>query len=162
MALKSEVFKQTIKKSGFWNYKELYVFCFDWFKDNGYDLAETEYVEKNSDAGKEIKLAWSASKKVTDYFKNTISVGWHILSLNSAEIERAGKKEKTNKGDLKIVIKAELEKDYEDNWEKKWFPKFMRGVYDKYVMRTTNDEYEDRLNDNASAFVDQIKAFLEL
>ncbi len=162
MGMKSKVFEQKIKKVGFWNYKDLYAFCFDWFKDKGYLLEEKEYVEKNSDAGKEIQLKWEASKKVTDYFKNHIVIKWHILTMNSAEIERNGKKEKTNKGEIKMEISADLEKDYEKRWEGKVFVKFMRGLYDNYIMRTTNDEYEDRLAGDADGLSSQIKAFLEL
>ncbi len=162
MVLKSKVYDQKIKKVGFWNYKEFYNFCFNWFKSEGYSLAEKEYTEKNPEFGKEIQLKWEASKKVTDYFKNVISIDWHILGLNSAEIERAGKKEKTNKGEVKISLKAELIKDYEENWEKKVFVKMMRGIYDNYIMRRTNDLYEDDLKDDAKEFISQAKAFLEL
>ena len=151
-----------IKKVGFWNYKDLYSFCFDWFKDAGYGIKEEEYVEKNSDAGKEIQLKWSADKKVTDYFKNTISIKWNILGMNSAEVERDGKKEKTNKGEVTINVDSELKKDYEKSWEGKPFVKFMRGLYDNYIIKTTGDEYAGSLSADVKEFVSQVKAFLEL
>ena len=58
MAEKKEVYKQKIKQKGYWNYTDLYNFCFNWLKDEGYKLKEKEYVEKISSFGKEIILRW--------------------------------------------------------------------------------------------------------
>jgi len=38
----------------------------------------------------------------------------------------------------------------------------LRGVYDKYIVRTTIDEYEDRLKDVVVEYSEQIKSFLRL
>ena len=162
MAQKSNVFKQSIKQKGYWNYNDLYIFCFDWLKDNGYHVAESEYTEKLSGFGKEILITWAGAKKVSDYFKNTISVKWHILGMNDAEVEQDGVKIKTNKGEVKVVVSADLVRDYEEKWENKPLWKFLRGIYDKYIIRTTIDEYEGRLESDAQEYVDQIKSFLLL
>lgn len=162
MAEKSEVYNQSIKQKGYWNFTELYNFCFGWLEDEGYSLKEKEYTEKVSAAGKEVILKWEASKKITDYFKNLIEVNWHILGMKDAEIEREGKKESTNKGEVKITIKANIVRDYEDSWEKKPLWKFMRGIYEKYIIRTTIEEYEDRLESKAKTFVSEIKTFLQI
>ncbi len=162
MALKSTVFKQSIKKVGYWNYKDLYGFIFGWLRDNGYSVKESEYTEKNSDFGKEISLSWEANKKVTDYFKNVISLRWSILGMNDVQIERAGKVEKTNKGEVKIEISADLVKDYDDKWETTMFNKMLRGFYDNYIIRSTTDEYEGRASGDARELVSQVKSFLEL
>ena len=162
MAQKKMAFKQVVKKKGYWNYVDLYIFCFDWFKKENYTLMEHQYVEKQSDFGKELVLEWEAYKKVTDYFKFVIKLDWHILGMNTAEVERDGRKEKTNKGEVKIAIKGELVKDYESRWEDKPFNKFLRGVYEKYIIRTTIDEYEDRLVEDCVEFTAQVKSFLEL
>lgn len=162
MSVSSNVAKQTIKKKGYWNYSELYGFCFNWLKDNGYGVKESEYVEKLSDFGKEIQLKWEGGRRVTDYFKFVIKVEWHILGMTDAVIERDGKQEKTNKGEIKLSISADLVKDYEDNWDKKPMVKFMRGIYDKYIIRTTIDNYEDVLKSDFKEYISQIKSFLEL
>jgi len=162
MAQKDEVFKQKLKKKGYWNYIDVYKFCFDWLKDEGYDVMEKEYTEKISSLGKEIILKWEATKKVSDYLKNHIYIDWHILGMKDTEVERDGKKESTNKGEVKITVKASLNKDYESRWEDKPLWKFMRGVYDKYIVRTTIEEYEDRLIAKSEKFIGEIKAFLEI
>ncbi len=162
MAEKKEVYKQSIKQKGNWNYTDLYNFCFNWLKDEGYKLKEKEYIEKISSFGKEILLKWEASKKITDYFKHTISVEWHILGMKDTEIEQDGKKISTNKGEVKITIKADLVRDYEERWEDRPFYKFLRGIYEKYIIRATREEYEDDLEDKAKEYIKEIKAFLNL
>ena len=162
MAEKKEVYKQKIKQKGYWNYADLYNFCFNWLKDEGYNVKEKEYIEKISSFGKEIILKWEANKTVTDYFKQTISVEWHILGMKDAEVEQDGQKVSTNKGEVAITIKANLVRDYEERWEDKPFHKFLRGIYEKYVIRTTVDEYGGDLEDKAKEYIKDIKAFLNL
>jgi len=162
MALKSNVYKQKIKKKGHWNYKDLYSFTYDWLKDNGYIVSEEKYSEKVTGAGKDIDIEWTAKRKVTDYFKNVINIKWKILGLKDDVIERAGAKEETNKGEVTLEFKGVLEKDYENRWEDQPFYKFLRGTYEKYIIRTTIDEYEDNVIDDCIELVDQVKAFLEI
>jgi hypothetical protein len=159
---KSTVYEEVIKHKGYFNYSELYNFCYRWLKDEQYLVREEKYSEKITSGGKEIEIKWSAFKKVTDYFRNNITIKWHIITMTDAEIEVNGKKEKTNKGDLKLTFTAELERDYEQKWEENPTYKFLRGVYDKYVLKTMIDQYEDRLWDKTESFVENTKAFLML
>ena len=162
MAEKSSAYKEAVKYKGFFSYTDLYNFCYNWFKEEGYNLKEEVYTEKLSGFGKEVLIEWKATKKISDYYKNIIEVKWHILGMNDAEVEVEGKKQKTNKGEVKISVSADLERDYEENWDKTPMWKFLRGIYDKYIMRTTQDEYEDRLTKKAVSFVEDLKAFLNL
>jgi hypothetical protein len=162
MAEKNNVFKQVLKHKGFFNYPDLYTFCYNWFKDHRYKLFEEAYTEKLQGDSKEIVIKWVAKRKVSDYFKEEIKVDWHILGMINAEVMVGDKKEKTNKGEAKISISADLVHDHEDNWSKTVFYKFLRGVYDKYIIRNTTDQYEDRLNSAASEFYEDLKAFLNL
>ena len=61
-----------------------------------------------------------------------------------------------------ITIKANLVRDYENRWEDRAFYKFMRSVYEKYIIRATVEEYEDDLEDKAKEYIGEIKAFLNL
>ncbi len=161
MSVKNTVFEQTLKHKGYFTYSDLYSYCYNWFKDNRYSVAEEEYVEKISN-GKEIQITWVAKKKVSDYLREIITIKWHILGLNDAEVEINGKKEKTNKGDIKMKVTAEMERDYESEWEKKPFWKSVRGIYDKYIIKTTVDDYEDRLAGKGQSYIEEVKAYLNL
>jgi hypothetical protein len=162
MVEKAQLFSQIVKHVGFWNFKDLYNFCFEWLKDESYIVSEEEYTEKITDRGKEIVIKWTAWRKISDYFKFTIKMDWHILGMQDAEVERNGKKEKTNKGEVKITFRPTLERDYESRWEVNPWYKFFRGIYDKYIIKTTIDDYEDRLIEKTVEFIEQVKAFLVL
>ena len=120
------------------------------------------YNRSKHNSHKPIEIEWDARKKISDYFKQKIKVKWHILGLNDAEVEVDGKKVKTNKGELKLTVDGILERDYEETWEKSPTNKFLRGIYDKYIIKTTIDEYEDRLFLKANSFFEDTKAFLAL
>jgi hypothetical protein len=161
MGEEKEVYSEKLKHKGFFKYSDLYNFCFNWFKDEGYKVSEKEYTEKVG-GGKEIQIKWEAGKKVTDYYKYIIEAKWHILGLVDAEAEQNGKKVKTNSGEVKIEVKAKLKRDYEETWDKSPFYKFLRGIYDKYIMRTTEDAHETELTAKAEKFVEETKAYLNL
>jgi len=135
---------------------------FDWFKTNGYKLKEDVYNEKIQSNGKEVIAKWKAEKKVTDYFKYQIQADWHILGMTDAEVEIDGKKKKTNKGEVEIAFKGNIIRDYEKRWEDGPFWKFLRSVYEKYVIRASVDEYEDDLEDDVKEVISDLKAFLKL
>ena len=159
MAELTGVFEESVKQKGFFNYSDLYTFCFNWFKHEDYLLSEDEYIEKFSGA-KEVQIKWTAKKKISDYYRNVITLKWHILGMSDVEAEENGKKIKTNKGEVKLTFKAELEKDWENTWDKHPVWKIMRGIYDRYIIRTTTDEYEARLFDKMQSLVEDVKAFL--
>lgn len=162
MTQKKEVYKEKLKQTGYWNYKNVYDLAFTWLKDNSYKLKEDLYNEKLSANGKEVIIMWTAEKKVTDYFKFQIKMEWHILGMKDAEVEVDGKKVSTNKGEVEIVFKANIIKDYEKRWEDKPLWKFLRGIYEKYIIRESVDEYEDNLEDEVKTMIKDLKAFLRI
>lgn len=162
MGQKKTVYKEKLTQVGYWDYNEVYAMLYNWLKDYGYSITENSYKEKLSGGGKEIMIDWEASKKVTDYFKYTIKLSWHILGMKDAEVEIDGKKTKTNKGELEIVFTGVVDKDYEARWEDKPLHKFMRGLYENYVIRTAVKEYEDDLEDDVRDVISDLKAFLRI
>lgn len=162
MAQKKQVYKQTFKHTGYWKYKEVYDMMFFWFRDHNYKLFEDLYNEKILSNGKEVIAKWRAERKITDYFKFQIVADWHILGMTDTEVEIDGKKVKTNKGEVEIIFKGSLIKDYEKRWEDNPLWKFLRGVYEKYVVRSTVDEYEDDIENDTKEVIAELKAFLKL
>ena len=162
MTQKKLVYKEKLTQVGYWDYNEVYNMLFGWLKDQGYTLAENAYKEKLSGNGKEIIILWEAKKKITDYFLYKIELDWHILGMKDAEVEIDGKKTKTNKGELEITFKGSIVKDYEKRWEDKPIHKFLRGIYEEYIIRKTIDEYEDDLEDQTKEMITDLKAFLRI
>ena len=162
MGQKKEVYKEKLKQTGYWDYTQVYNMLFEWLKDSGYKITEDLYNEKLSSGGKEVIIKWTATRKVTDYFKYEIILDWHILGMKDAEVEIDGKKVNTNKGEIEIVFKGNILKDYEKRWEDKPTWKFLRGIYEKYVIRETVDEFEDDLEDDVRDIIKDLKAFLRI
>ena len=162
MPQKKLIYKEKLTQVGYWGYEDVYNMLFNWIKDHGYNLQEYNYKEKLSSGGKEIIIGWEAKKPITDYFLYKIELDWHILTMKDAEVEIEGKKTKTNKGELEIVFKGSIVKDYEKRWEDKPVHKFLRGLYENYIIRTTIDEYEDDLEDQTKELISDLKAFLRI
>ena len=162
MVEKDTVSSGKIKNTGIFDFKEFYRFCYTWLIDEGYFLVEKAYSEKFTPAGKELEIEWDARKKISDYFRFYLKIKWRILGMNDVEVEENGKKLKMNKGYVEIKADAVLEKDYEAKWEANALSKFLRGVYDRYIIRTRIDDYEGKVHFQADEFLAQAKAFLAL
>ncbi len=162
MVEKDPVFSGKIKQSGLFDFKEFYRFCYTWLVDEDYDVLEKTYSEKVTAQGKEVEIAWIAEKKVTDYFKFVLKVSWRILGMNTVEVEKNGKKMNMEKGNVEIKVSGVLYKDYEHRWDKGPVPKFLRTIYDKYLIRSRIEHFEGKIFEEADEFLAQAKSFLAI
>ncbi len=162
MVEKDEVFSGKVKQKGIFDYRELYRFCYTWLVDKSYFVIEKVYAEKIGAEGKEIEIEWEAFRKISDYFRFVLKVNWRILGLKDVEAEREGVKVTLNKGYPEIRVTATLEKDYEHRWESSAFYKFLRGLYDRYIIRARIEKYEEKIYGEADELLAQIKSFLAI
>jgi hypothetical protein len=163
MAEKDTIFESKIKNSGIFNFAEFYKFCYDWLADEvQLDITEENYTEKLSGDSKNIDVKWTCTRKVTDYFKFEIKVAFRVLGMRKVEVQRDGIKEKTNDGSVEVKVKGTLVKDYEGKFEKSGFQKFLREIYQKWVIPSRINEYEGKLIGDCDEFLVQAKAFLDL
>jgi len=162
MSEKDTIYSEKVKHEGIWHFKDTYKFLFNWFVDNGYNIKEKKYSEKITAKGKEIEIDWEAKKMISDYFRYVIKARWVILGMNPIEVQQNGKKIPTNKGEIEIKFDAILEKDYEHRWENNGFLKFLRGVYNRYIIKGRIDDYEDRITEEVNEVIAQMKAWLVL
>lgn len=165
MVEKDRVFSGKLKYSGIFDFKEFYKFCYALLVDMEYDpsnIIEKEYSEKITPTGEEIQIKWEARRRISDYFRFFLKIDWIILNLKKVEVEKEGVKITTNKGDVEIRMTAILEKDYENKWENNPFTKFLRGIYDKYIIKSRIEKYEEKVYEEAEYFLAQAKSFLDL
>jgi len=162
MAELDVVFTGKVKQKGVFDFAELYNFTYNWFVDKDYFIVEKVYTEKAQPDGKEVEIEWEAKRKISDYFRFVIKVNWRILGMKDVEVMKEGDKVKINKGYPEIKVKATLEKDYEHRWEGNALLKFLRGVYDRFVIRGRIESYEEKIYQEADEFLAQTKAFLAL
>lgn len=164
MAEKETIFSSKISYSGIFSFKDLYRFCYDWLKDEtGLDpLIEDKYAEKIEGAIKNIGVDWTGSRKMTDYFKFEAKVSFKASGLKEVEINQGGASVKTNQGSVEVSIKGTIIKDYNGRFETTAFKKFLRGIYEKWVITSAIEEYQGKIASACDIFLNQTKAYLDL
>lgn len=161
---KDTIFSSMIKYSGIFSFPDFYKFCYDWLKEEALfeKLIENKYEEKLIGESKKIIVEWTGEKKLTDYFRFDMKVKFTIDNLTNIEINQGGAKVKTNQGSAKIEVNGILVRDYQGKFERSAFNKFMRGVYEKWVITTRINEFEDKIANGCDEFLSQAKAYLDL
>lgn len=165
MAEKDQIFKSSLKWKGIFPFADFYKFCNRWLtEETGLGaFSEDKYSEKLvAGNAKEIDIEWTASKKMTDYFKMEMKVKFEIKGLVEVEIQKNGVKIKSNQGEIKMDVKGFLIKDYDSKFESTAFRKFLRGIYEKWVIKPRIDQFEDKVADDSNEFLGQAKAYLDL
>jgi len=164
MAEKETIFSSKVKYNGIFSFKDFYNFCYEWLtEDTMLDpLAEEKYEEKIKGDTKEILVDWKGERKLTDYFKFDMKIKFELKGLKEVEISEGGGKVKTNSGSVKISIKGDLVRDYQGKFEMSAFNKFLRSIYEKWVIASRIEEYEGKIAGYCDEFLSQAKAYLDL
>ena len=164
MAEKTIHFKSSTKFTGIFNFANFYKFCYDWMMEEiGMEfIEESKYAEKIKGDEKEIDVKWRGEKKLTDYFKFEMGVDFEIKMLKEIEIIKDGKKIKTNQGEVKMKVKGTLVKDYQGKFEKTALLKFLRSVYEKWVVTARVDQFENKIGEDCTEYLVQAKSWLDL
>jgi len=163
VAEKEKIFSSNISSKGIFSFQDSYKFCYDWLtEETGVDILESKYSETLKGNLKDIDIEWVGTRKVTDYFKFEIKVVFKITDLTEVEVEQGGAKIKTNKGKIKITVTGTLVRDYDGKFEKDAFRKFLRSIYEKWVIKSRVDQFEDKLFGDCDEFLSQTKAYLAL
>ena len=162
MAEKDTIYKGRIKQKGIYNFKDIYEFLYDYLGEENYDLAEVKYVEKVNGDTKDVEIIWVATKEVSDYFKFEVTATWGILGMKKVKVKKNGQEVTMDSGTLEIKFVASIVKDYENRWENNAFLKFIRGIYDRYIIRSRIDDYEGKLWDEINEIIAQAKSHLAI
>lgn len=163
MAEKDKIFSSKIKYGGIFSFKDFYKFCYDWLtEETGLNVAEEEYSEKLNGDSKNIEIVWKGEKKMNDYFKFEVKISFRITNLKKVEITQGKTKIQSNKGSVNVKVGGSLVKDYEGKFETTAFKKFLRGIYEKAVIPSKIEQFEDKLVGDCDEFLSQAKAYLDL
>src|SRR3989338_493780 len=135
MVEKEGISQEKVEHTGLFDFPGFYTYAHNWFLDERYNgVDEIEYIEKVIGNSKSVSFKWKAYKKVTDYFKIEQEIQCRIDDMTDVEVEIDGTKRKMNKGKMEIKFKGTLVMDYDSRWETTAFYKFLREVYNKYVI----------------------------
>jgi hypothetical protein len=162
MAEKKLVFKEKLESVNLFTFNDFYSYCYAWFVEEGYKVNEEKYSEKVNGDKRDITFEWKAGKEINDYYKVESSIKFEISGLEDVEAEIDGKVKKTNKGKIKLDIKALLVIDHKNNWTSTPFLTFIRGIYDKFIIRERLNEYEENVVRSFRTFKEELKAYLDI
>jgi len=163
MAEKETIFSSKIKYTGVFSFKDYYKFCYDWLKDEtGLMIREDKYAEKLEGATKKIEVEWTGEKKITDYFKLEAKIKFKAEGLKEIEVAQGNAKIKTNQGGVETEIKGVLVRDYEGKFEMGAFRKFLRSIYEKWVIPSMIEQHRVQISEDCDKFLNQAKAYLDL
>lgn len=158
----SLVYEGKVVHAGIFDFKTFYNYLYDFFTYYQYAVIEKKYSEKIKPEGKDVEIEWLCLRKISDYFRFRIKVAIRILGMVTVEMQRDGIKTKRDKGEIEIKFSSALERDYEHKWETNPISKFLRGIYDKYIIKTRIEAYEDNLAAEVEEAIAQVKSFLAL
>jgi len=162
MAEKDQVAKEKIEHTGIFDFSSLYSFSHAWFAEARFGVNEDKYSEKVKGDARDITIEWKATKDISDYFGYEIKLKFEAENLTEVEAEIDGGRKKMNKGKVVMDIAATLIKDRDGKWETSAFNRFLRDVYNKYVIPARINNFENDLKNVVVNFKEQIKAFFEL
>ena len=163
MAEKDTIFTSTIKNAGIFNFKGFYLFCHEWLtEETELDLTEKKYEEKIKGDEKDIIIDWIGVRKLTDYFRLDMKVKFTVRSMKDVEVSQNGINIKTNEGSVKVKVQGILVRDYDGKFETTVFKKFLRSIYEKWVITSRIEEMEGKIVEESDKFLNQAKAYLDL
>lgn len=163
MAEEEKVFSSSLKYAGIFKFSDFYNFSHEWISEElGISPEEEKYEEKIKGDEKEITVEWGGGKQLTDYFKEKIKLKFTVRRLQKVIVKKGGAEIETNKGDIKIDMKGILVKDYQGKFEMTGFKKFLRSVYEKYIIPSAVNQFKDKVTSDCDEFLSQAKSYLDL
>jgi len=91
-----------------------------------------------------------------------INIDFHALNLKEVEVMHEGQKVKTNYGQIKILVQAIIETDYEKSWQGHWFLKFFNEVFWKRIFWRNMEIHRKEVYKDAYNLQEEIKKYLEM
>jgi hypothetical protein len=162
MAEKEQVAKEKLEHTGIFDFRAMYSYAHDWFKNDGYGVVEEKYVEKVKGDSRDLTIEWKITKDFSDYFRFEYKIKFEIENMSDVEVEIDGRKQQMNKGKIIIEITYTLVMDKEGKWETTPFNRFMRDVYNKFIVPSRVSDMRILLINKGNGFKDDLKAFMNL
>jgi len=157
------VFSSKVKYKGVFSFVDFYKFCYDWVTEEiGLNLSENKYEEKISGNKKNLEIEWTGEKELTDYFKFQAKIKIRVTGLENVDVTKSNVKISTNKGTIQIDVKGIVLRDYKGKFERTAFQKFSRSIYERWIITSRIDEYNDKIAEDCDEFLSQAKAYLDL
>lgn len=154
--------KARIKHKGIFDFGDYYRILYDMFRGMGYDVEEQKYKHKSKPEGDEVEIEWSCYKKVDDYSLFRIWAKTLVIGLQTVPVPVEGVQVKKNSGDTELELKCFIQTDYTNRWETHPFLKFLKGIYDMYLYRSTFESWKQKITTEMLTVENEIKAYFQM
>jgi len=144
-----------INYTGYFSLRDYYNYLYDICSSLGYDVIELE-CKQSSDT---FEFEWRNEKKVDDFTMFVIKIKTRVTNWKKNQVVG---KEKFDKGDVEITIQSVLRTDYQAKWEINPMLKFVKGVYERYIYKPTYDHWIEKIKEEMSDIVNEIKSFFHI
>ncbi len=145
-----------ISHTGILDFKEFLQMIKDFFGNYNYDITEKVYDTKSTDGLKNTLIKWDADRKLDDYNKAVFKLTFILNDYKELYVE----KKKVTDGNFKIKIEVEMERDYDENWKKAPTKRFLRAIYDKYIVEKKQSNIDKEAKETVQRLREQIKKYL--
>ena len=162
MAQKDLIIREKISHSGVFSFGSFYGFMHGWLKEEGYGVTEEKYGEKIGGDSRDISADWKATKDLTEYFRIELKINMKVNGLSDVEVEIDGTKKQMQKGEVEVDLGGFLIRDPDSAWDGNPFLRFLRDVYNKYIISARIEDMEGKVDTVIKDLKEELKAFLEL
>ncbi len=154
------VSKVNVNYSGRFNLKKFYRFLSKLFSEYNYTINENVY--KYSASQKLLEIEWKCTREIDDYTQFKIMVWITGRGMEKVKVKKGDVIEEYDKGDIDVTMKAFLVTDYNDKWENNPILKFLKGIYEKYLYKSTLDQLQEKILSELYSIQNEIKSFFNL
>jgi hypothetical protein len=158
----SPVYDGKLIHAGIFDFREFYRFMYEWFREFNYLLLEKKYSEKIKPEGKEVEFEWLCLRKISEDYRFRIRIVTRIIRMVTVEVQEGGVKINRDKGEIEVKFWSFIERDWQNRWDQHPITKFLRGFYERYMLRGRMEYFEDKVKEEVDESMSQIKAFLAL
>ncbi len=161
-----------IKYKDVFDMKGFYENLKEWLLDHGWadeieknERWESYYGERIGMSGaKELWIQWHLFKKPTDapFLGYYLDIYYHVLGMTDTEIIHAGRKIKTNKGEVEISIKAFVHKKYEAEFQRQGILREFLPLWNKRIYRKELEQRKKELYQEVYVLQNFIKQWFKL
>ena len=141
-----------VKKTGIFNFEEIYQEVAAWLTDFKYDFVEKEHTHKDQRKGNEIKIVFQAIRDIDEFARFSLT-----CTIN---VKQATRKDKMFSGLITIVISSQVILDYKDEYAAKPFGNFLLKLYRKIRKAKIEGQYITKLGEESDNLQDELKGLV--
>lgn len=161
----------SVKFKDVFDLDQFYILLYEWLVEKGYvtradeTFPEKYYMDRTGAAGKEVWFRWRPKRHPVSgnkFWRFDLDIDVHVLGLKDVELVVQNKKIKAHKGEVEVMVSANMIFDASGEWRKDSFLKPFRSFYFKRFLSKKKDFLEKEFYNEAFEFRDAVNAYLKL